>query len=34
MLTRQGLVPATRGTPGWPGPKDQQNKTDDFLSIM
>ena len=32
MLTRQELIPSRRGTPGWSGPKDQQNKTDKFLS--
>ena len=32
ILTRQELVPTRRGMPGWSGPKDQQNKTDKFLS--
>ena len=34
MLTRQELVPNRRGTPVWSGPKDQQNKTDKFLSVF
>ena len=34
MLTRQELIPGRRGTPGWSGPKDQQNKTDKFLSVF
>ena len=34
MLTRQELVPTRRGTPGWSGPKDQQNKVDKFLSFF
>ena len=34
MLTRQELIPSRRGTPGWSGPKDQQNKTDKFLSAF
>ena len=33
-ITRQELIPTRRGTPGWSGPKDQQNKTDKFLSIF
>ena len=33
MRTRQELVPTRRSTPGWSGPKDQQNKTDKFLSV-
>ena len=33
ILTRQELIPTRRGTPGWFGPKDQQNKTDKFLSV-
>ena len=31
MLTKQELVPTCRAA-GWSGPKDQQNKTDKFLS--
>ena len=34
VLTRQGLIPTWCGTPGWSGPKDQQNKTDKFLSFF
>ena len=34
ILTRQELVPNWRNTPVWPGPKDQQNKTDKFLSTF
>ena len=34
ILTRQELVPTPRGTPGWSGPKDQQNKADKFLSFF
>ena len=34
MLTRQELVPNRRGTPILLGPKDQQNKTDKFLSVF
>ena len=34
MLTRQELVPTWCTTPGWPGPKDEQNKTDKFLSVF
>ena len=34
ILTRQELVPTRRTTPGWSGPKDQQNKTDKFLSFF
>ena len=34
ILTRQELIPTRRGTPGWSGPKDQQNKTDKFLSVF
>ena len=34
ILTRQELVPTRRGTPGWHGPKNQQNKTDKFLSFF
>ena len=34
ILTRQELVPTRRATPGWPGPKDQQNKTDKFVSAF
>ena len=33
-LTRQELIPTWRRTPGWSGPKDQQNKTDKFLSFF
>ena len=33
MLTRQEFEPNRRTTPGWCGPKDQQNKTDKFLSV-
>ena len=33
MLTRQEFVPNQHGTPGWSGPKDQQNKTDKFLPV-
>ena len=31
--TRQELVPTRCSTPGWSGPKDQQNKTDKFPSV-
>ena len=34
MLTRQELVPSRHGTPDWSEPKDQQNKTDKFLSLL
>ena len=34
MLTRQELVPGWGTTRCWPGPKDQQNKTDNFLSVF
>ena len=34
ILTRQELVPTVRRTAGWSGPKDQQNKTDKFLSVF
>ena len=34
ILTRQELIPTRRGTPGWSGSKDQQNKTDKFLSFF
>ena len=34
ILTRQELLPTRHGTPGWSGPKDQQNKTDKFLSAF
>ena len=34
MLTRQEFVPTRRSTPPWPGPKDQQNKTEKFLSFL
>ena len=33
ILTRQELIPTQRGTPGWSGPKVQQNKTDKFLNL-
>ena len=33
MLTSQEIVPSQRGTPGLSGSKDQQNKTDKFLSV-
>ena len=36
MCTRNDLEPTRRtrsNTPGWSGPKDQQNKTDIFLSV-
>ena len=34
IFTREELIPTWCGTPGWPGPKDQQNKTDKFLSFF
>ena len=34
ILTWQELIPTRRGTPGWSGPKDQQNKKDKFLSFF
>ena len=34
MLTRQELVPTRRSTSSWSKPKDQQNKTDKFLSFF
>ena len=34
ILTRQELIPTRRGTSGWFGPKDQQNKMDKFLSFF
>ena len=34
MLTRQELVPSRHGTPGCSEPKDQQDKTDKFLSLL
>ena len=34
MLARQELIPSRHCTPGWPRPKDQQNKTDKFLSTF
>ena len=34
ILTRQELIPIRHGTTGWSGPKDQQNKTDKFLSFF
>ena len=33
-LIRQKFITTWRGTPGWPGPKNQQNKTDKFLSVF
>ena len=33
MLTRNDVKATPHGTGGWSGPKDQQNKTDKFLSI-
>ena len=34
ILTRQKLITTRRSTPGWSGPKDQQNKTDKFLPFF
>ena len=34
ILTRQELIPIRHGSPGWPGPKGQQNKTNKFLSFF
>ena len=34
MHTRQELVPSRHGTPGCSEPKDQQDKTDKFLSLL
>ena len=34
ILNRQELIPTRRGTPGWYGLKDPQNKTDKFLSLF
>ena len=34
IFTRQELIPTQRGTSLWPGPKDQQNKTDKLLSFF
>ena len=34
MITRQELIPTRRSTLGWSGSKDQQNKTDKFLSVL
>ena len=34
ILTRQKLITTWRSTPGWSGPKDQQNKTDKFLPFF
>ena len=34
MITRQELIPVRRSTLGWSGSKDQQNKTDKFLSVL
>ena len=34
ILTREELVPTRCGTPGWSGPKDKQNKTDEFHSFL
>ena len=33
MYTRNDFEPTRSNTPGWSGPKDQQNKTDIFLSV-
>ena len=33
MCTRCKLVPTRHSTLGWPVPKDQQNRTDAFLSV-
>ena len=33
MLTRQELVPTQHNPRGWSGPKDNQNRTDKFLSL-
>ena len=34
MVTRQEFVPTQRSMSGWSGPKDQQNRTDKFLSVF
>ena len=34
ILTRQELIPIRHGSPGWSGPKGQQNKTNKFLSFF
>ena len=34
ILTRKELIPTRRGTLGWSEPKDQQNKTNKFLSAF
>ena len=34
MITRQELIPTRHSTPVWSGSKDQQNKTDRFLSVF
>ena len=34
ILIRKELIPTQRGTSLWRGPKDQQNKTDKFLSFF
>ena len=34
ILSRQELIPTRRGTSGWSGPKDEQDKTDKFLSFF
>ena len=34
IFTRQEFIPTQRGTSLWPGPKDQQNKTDKLLSFF
>ena len=34
ILTRQEFIPIRRATPGWSRPKDQQKKTDKFLSAF
>ena len=33
MCTRNDFEPTRSNTPGWSGPKDQQNRTDIFLSV-
>ena len=34
ILNRQELISTRRGTPGWSGPKNQQNKTDKVSSFF
>ena len=34
ILTRQELIPIRHGSPSWPGPKGQKNKTNKFLSFF